>query len=149
MRFAPGLALAALIGTAASAHAQMQVDCFAEVDCRHIVAESISPTILGKFPGNRYKVVVFASNHDFPEGGGAAYAVVGLSERVVVRGVDITALPLQRFSASQPFSDRGDAAAGTDARRSGPVADALRAALGEMNRRCASTADCPVFTAYR
>lgn len=137
--------LAALLALGAgTALAQMQVDCFAEVDCRGIVARALDTNIPAKFPANRYKVVVFASKHEYSNGGGAAFAVVGLSEKASVNGIDLTVLPLKRFSASQPWSTTLDKAGQTEA-----MADALRFAIEQMNQRCNSDADCPVFVAYR
>ncbi len=144
-KLTPRILLAGLLAAfAGTAHAQWQVDCFAKVDCAGIIHEALDPGILATYPANRYKMVVFGSNHEFVDGGGAAYAVVGLSEKVRVAGVDLTVLPLKRYSASQPWAVATDEVGQTQA-----LANALRAALDRMNQRCASAPDCPVYIPYQ
>lgn len=128
------------------AHAQKTViDCFAPTDCRLAVGDALTPKFSRALPSPQYKLVVFGSVHRYSDTQGAAYAVAGVAERTVVRGTDVTLLPLRRYSASVPIErPRIGEREEQDALRR-----AIRAAVGRMMEVCDQSPDCDVHKPYR
>lgn len=146
------LALGAIVAAAASLFApiataqSLSVDCFAPIDCQRAIKGALTPKLVANFPPAKYKLVIFGSAHRYTDTAGAAYAVAGVSERVVHKGVDLTVLPLKRYSASAPI-DTGSPV--TEHLEREALERAVRAAVERMASVCAKTPDCAVYKPYR
>ena len=141
-----GIAWRAGILAAPSALAQsMVIDCYAPTDCRRAIGDALSPEFTRTVPPAQHRLVIFGSVHRYGNDRAAAYAVAGVSERVVHEGADLTLLPLKRYSASVPI-DRPDITE-KDERRA--LDQAVRAAVDRMMQACAGSAGCDVHKPYR
>ncbi|MCO5122001.1 MAG: hypothetical protein M9951_20505 [Burkholderiaceae bacterium] len=142
------IAIAWLAGSLAAPPVLAQalvIDCYAPTDCRRAIGDALSPKFASAVPPAQHRLVIFGSVHRYGNDRAAAYAVAGVSERVMHEGADLTLLPLKRYSASVPLDKPGLTEA--DERRA--LDRAVRAAVDRMMQACAGSASCDVHMPYR
>lgn len=146
MRFvAIGIAwLAGLLAAPAALAQPMIIDCYAPTDCRRAVGDALTPAFSRAVPAASHRLVIFGSVHRYGEDRAAAYAVTGVSERVVHQGIELTLMPLMRYSASVPLDRPGITEA--DERRA--LEQAVRVAVDRMMQACARSPACEVHKSY-
>ncbi len=137
--------LAGFLAAPAALAQPMVIDCFAPTDCRRAIGDALSPKFARAVPAANHRLVVFGSVHRYADDRAAAYAVAGVTERVVHQGAELTLLPLKRYSASVPIDRPGLTEA--DERRA--LDQAVRAAVDRMMQACAGSAGCEVHKPYR
>lgn len=136
--------LAATMAAGTAAAQPMVIDCFAPTDCRRAIGDALSPAFQRAVPAATHRLVVFGSVHRYDDGHAAAYAVTGVTERVVRGGTELTLMPLMRYSASVPIERPGLTEA--DERRA--LDQAVRAAVDRMMQACARSPACEVHKPY-
>ena len=136
--------LAGLLAAPAALAQNIVIDCFAPTDCRRAIGDALSPAFARAVPAAKHRLVVFGSVHRYTDDRAAAYAVVGVAERVVHQGADLTLMPLMRYSASVPLDRPGLTEA--DERRA--LDQAVRAAVDRMMQACARSASCEIHKPY-
>lgn len=137
--------LASTLAASAALAQAMPIDCFAPTDCRRAIGDALSPAFARAVPAASHRLVVFGSVHRYADDHAAAYAVAGVTERVVHDGADLTLMPLMRYSASVPIERPGLTEA--DERRA--LDQAMRAAVDRMMQACARSPACEVHKPYR
>lgn len=135
-----------LVGVPPARAQTMTIDCFAPVDCQRAIGGTLTPKLIAKYPPRGFKLVVFGSVHRYTDTTGAAYAVAGVSDRIVHNGVDLTVMPLKRYSASAPIDTGG---AVTESLEREALTRAVRAAVERMVDVCEKTPECAVHKPYR
>jgi len=137
--------LAGFLAAPAALAQPMVIDCFAPTDCRRAIGDALSPAFARAVPAANHRLVVFGSVHRYATDRAAAYAVAGVTERVLHDGAELTLLPLKRYSASVPLDQPriGEA----DERRA--LDQAVRAAVERMMQACAKSSACDVHKPYR
>lgn len=137
--------LAGLLAAPAALAQNVVIDCFAPTDCRRAVGDALAPAFARAVPAATHRLVIFGSVHRYTDDRGAAYAVAGVSERLVRNGVELTLLPLKRYSASVPIDRPGLSEA--DERKA--LDQAIHAAVDRMMQACAKSAGCDIHKPYR